>query len=250
MSGSNVPIVLVHGLFGDLGAASIIDAFGNVSIHAPDLIGYGQFADADTGNLTLADQADHVARFISSLPGKRAHLVGHSIGGAVAVLVAIRHPEKVVSLTSVEGNFTLNDAFWSGQIARMSDQEVDDILAGYKENPSDWLESAGIAVDDDSLLQARAWFDRQPASTIKAQAKAVVTATARESYLSGLRDAVRGGLPFYLIAGARSAEGWDVPRWANRECRIRINIPGVGHMMMAQDPRRFAKAVLTCVTSL
>ncbi|WP_428942794.1 alpha/beta fold hydrolase [Xanthomonas oryzae] len=47
------------------------------------------------------------------MTGKKVHLVGHSVGGAVSALVCSLYPELVASFTSVEGNFTLKDAFWS-----------------------------------------------------------------------------------------------------------------------------------------
>jgi pimeloyl-ACP methyl ester carboxylesterase len=40
------------------------------------------------------------------------------VGGVVAYLFALRHPERVMGLVSVEGNFSLKDAFWSSSVAR------------------------------------------------------------------------------------------------------------------------------------
>ncbi|WP_202976890.1 alpha/beta fold hydrolase [Xanthomonas oryzae] len=83
----NSPIVLVHGLFGHLADPNILAAFGNADVHAPDLLGHGQYQHCDPGNLTLKDQAQHVAAYIRRLTGKKVHLVGHSVGGAVSALV-------------------------------------------------------------------------------------------------------------------------------------------------------------------
>jgi len=54
-------------------------------------------------------------------------------------------------------------------------------------------------------------------------------------------------LPVSLVAGARSAEGWDVPQWADEKCSNRINISETGHLMMAESPEKFAKAILSCI---
>lgn len=94
---------------------------------------------------------------------------------------------------------------------------------------------------------AKQWLSNQPASTIKAQAKAVVLATGRDEYLASIRSLMASSMPVYLIAGARSAAGWDVPDWANTACTARINIPNSGHLMMAENPAMFAKSVLTCL---
>lgn len=248
MSNLDRPIVLVHGLFGSLGDPKILNAFENAEVHAPDLIGYGANRDADTSNLTLSDQAQHVAKFVSGLGGRKVHLVGHSVGGAVSALVTCQFPELVESYTSAEGNFTLKDAFWSGQIAVKPDEEVAAIIEDYKADPNAWIARAGVPIDGWTSRLARDWLAHQPASTVKAQAKAVVVATGQDDYLDGIRSLMASKMPVYLIAGARSAEGWDVPDWANARCTARINIPDAGHLMMAEDPAAFAAAILTCLS--
>jgi len=51
--------------------------------------------------LTLADEADLLEPILAAL-GRRFHLVGHSYGGAVALKVAMRHPDRVESLAVFE----------------------------------------------------------------------------------------------------------------------------------------------------
>ncbi|SJM30149.1 hypothetical protein BQ8482_130048 [Mesorhizobium delmotii] len=63
----NAPIVLVHGLFGNLQDKRILSAFGGRSVHAPELIGYGEYRQVDVSGLALNDQADHVVRYINNL---------------------------------------------------------------------------------------------------------------------------------------------------------------------------------------
>jgi len=247
MTLSNTPIVLVHGLFGNLADTKIISAFGDADVHAPDLIGYGQYQDRDIEHLTLNDQAGHVAAYIRRLGEKKVHLVGHSVGGAVSALVCVLYPELVASFTSGEGNFTLTDAFWCRQIAGKKVPEVASIIDGYKADPDAWIAAAGVPINPWTSALASHWLCNQPASTIKAQAKAVVAATGRDEYLAGIRSLVASPMPVYLIAGARSTGAWDVPDWANTGCTMRINIPNTGHLMMAEDPALFAKSVLTCL---
>jgi pimeloyl-ACP methyl ester carboxylesterase len=47
-------------------------------------------------------------------------VVGHSVGGVIAMLYTSEEPFSVRRVVSVEGNFTLKDAFWSGSLGRMS----------------------------------------------------------------------------------------------------------------------------------
>jgi pimeloyl-ACP methyl ester carboxylesterase len=49
----------------------------------------------------LEDMADDVAALLDSLGIGAAHLAGNSLGGMIVQLVAIRHPARVASLTSI-----------------------------------------------------------------------------------------------------------------------------------------------------
>jgi pimeloyl-ACP methyl ester carboxylesterase len=240
------PIVLVHGLIGSLNDSRILGGFNGPPVYAPDLMGYGEYQKADLDGLALADQAEHLSRYILGL-GTKVHVVGHSVGGAVSALMCRLYPELVLSFTSVEGNFTLKDAFWSRQIAKKSEAAVAKILDSYKANPERWLSAAGVPVSSWTSRLARTWLHNQPASTIRAQAKAVIAATQGDEYLEGMRDLVASSIPVHLIAGARSSADWDVPDWVTTGCTIRLNIAGAGHLMMAESPSSFARAVLTCV---
>lgn len=56
---------------------------------------------ADGPEYTLADMADDVAGLLDLLGVAAAHIVGASMGGMIAQMVAVRHPERVLSLTSM-----------------------------------------------------------------------------------------------------------------------------------------------------
>jgi len=69
---------------------------------APDLPGWGDSqrdAGADYG---FAAQADNVAAFLRHLGGGPVVLVGHSMGGGIAALVAARHPDLVSKLALLD----------------------------------------------------------------------------------------------------------------------------------------------------
>lgn len=67
----------------------------------PNLIGYGKDQFGQGTALTLRDEVDAVMAQIDAAGGK-AHLVGHSYGGAVATCIALWYPERVASLTIYE----------------------------------------------------------------------------------------------------------------------------------------------------
>ena len=57
--------------------------------------------DASTASYTLEDMADDCVGLLDELGVEAAHLVGASQGGMIAQTVAIRHPERVLSLVSI-----------------------------------------------------------------------------------------------------------------------------------------------------
>jgi pyruvate dehydrogenase E2 component (dihydrolipoamide acetyltransferase) len=67
-------------------------------VHALDLPGHGA-SDKDVGDGSLETLARTVTGFLEALGISRAHLVGHSLGGAVVAAVARAAPQRVASLT-------------------------------------------------------------------------------------------------------------------------------------------------------
>ena len=67
---------------------------------APDLLGYGDRRRWPSGTpASLDDEAQAIAPLLNIAP---VHLFGHSYGGAVALQIALRWPERVRSLTLYE----------------------------------------------------------------------------------------------------------------------------------------------------
>ncbi|HEV2150245.1 MAG TPA: alpha/beta hydrolase [Longimicrobiaceae bacterium] len=69
---------------------------------APDLLGYGR-SDAPGGQpVDITAQAGYVVELLDALGIGRATVVGHDIGGGVAQILAVRHPERVARLGLVD----------------------------------------------------------------------------------------------------------------------------------------------------
>ncbi len=99
-SGPGVPVVLLHGLGADLGGWMFTQpalAEGRRTV-ALDLPGHGG-SDKDVGSGDPARFIDAIADALDRLGIDRAHLVGHSLGGAIAAGLANRRPERVARLT-------------------------------------------------------------------------------------------------------------------------------------------------------
>ncbi len=101
-AGEGPPVVFVHGFGGDLSSWTL-NQEALAAAHrtlALDLPGHGG-SDKALATGSLEELAAAVAAFLEALAIPRAHLVGHSLGGAVAMRLALDRPAAVASLTLV-----------------------------------------------------------------------------------------------------------------------------------------------------
>lgn len=102
VAGSGPPIVLLHGI-GDSSATweHIIPALArNHLVIAPDLLGHGQ-SDKPRADYSVAAYANGVRDLLAVLGAPRATLIGHSLGGGVAMQFAYQFPERTERLVLV-----------------------------------------------------------------------------------------------------------------------------------------------------
>jgi pyruvate dehydrogenase E2 component (dihydrolipoamide acetyltransferase) len=101
--GEGVPLVLLHGFGGDINIWVFNQealAEGGRTVYAVDLPGHGG-STKDVGEGDLASLVRVVEGFMGEMGVEKAHLFGHSMGGAVAASLAVQHPEKVQSLSLI-----------------------------------------------------------------------------------------------------------------------------------------------------
>jgi pimeloyl-ACP methyl ester carboxylesterase len=236
------PLVLIHGLLGSSAFYQPQRYLPQYDVRTPDLLGYGAQRSIDAG-ITLHAQADEIARVLREEVGRPAWLAGHSVGGAVMMLAAERAPELVVGLVSVEGNFTLKDAFWCAHIAPLPEADWAAEYGAMEDDPAAWLERRGIEAGDERIAFAREILQNQPYTTIQAMARSVLEVTGAPEYLEGVRRVLARGVPLVLLGGELSASGWDIPEWVLALARASLVQPKAGHMMMLEDPAAFCDLV-------
>lgn len=97
--GDGADLVMIHGFGSDrlswLGNAPALMASHRV--HALDLPGHGE-SSMDVGDTSIAALADAISGTLAAEGISRAHLMAHSLGGAIAMLMALKEPERVASL--------------------------------------------------------------------------------------------------------------------------------------------------------
>lgn len=102
-AGNGPPVVLIHGLGADTRAwRQVIPALATkFHVYAIDQIGAGQ-SDKPQMPYRVGVLADHVAGFVRAMGLPHATLIGHSLGGWTAALVAAREPALVDRLVLMD----------------------------------------------------------------------------------------------------------------------------------------------------
>lgn len=149
-SGSGEPVVFVHGSGPGVTAyanwrvpLSVLAA--NFHCYAPDMVGFG-FTERPLGfSYTLQNWVDQLVGFLDALKLERVSLVGNSFGGAVALRLAVDHPERLnrmVLMGSVGVPFVITealDAVWGYQPSLAQMRRMLDYFAYSRELVTDEL---------------------------------------------------------------------------------------------------------------
>jgi pimeloyl-ACP methyl ester carboxylesterase len=246
--GSGEPVVLVHGAF-------IAEAFAPLCVE-PALAtryrliryhrrGYAGSARAG-GPLSIAQQAADCLALLRHLGIGRAHVVGHSSGGIMALQLALDAPQAVHSLVLLEA--ALLDVPSGALVPEAIGPAVQLYQAGDKEGAADrflrWAVGPGYRTFLDRLIPG-------------AYAQLVADADAFfADELPGIQawrltpeEARRIAQPVLAIHGAESAADW--PGWREVLDRLRrwipqteaVVLPGANRALEEMDPRGVAEAM-------
>lgn len=105
--GTTEPVLAVHGVSSNNRLwAWVLDAAPEVSLVAPDLAGRGG-TPARPGPSSVAAHAEQLVALLDALGLDRVHLLGMSLGGFVVAELAARHPDRVATVTLVDGGLPL-----------------------------------------------------------------------------------------------------------------------------------------------
>lgn len=228
------PVLFIHGFGGDLGNWLFnLDAIAEQHpVIALDLPGHGQSEPRLPGT-GLADLAGFVAHFMETIGVPRAHLVGHSLGGAIATRLALDAPTRVASLMLVNPaglGAEINTGYIEGFVSAASRRELKPVVEQLFADPS----LVNRQLLDDLLKYKR--LDGVPEG-LKALAGAMF-ANGRQAEQPGLELEAFAG-PVAVVWGEAdqvipAAHAQHAPPGANVQV-----LAGAGHMVMMERANDF-----------
>jgi pimeloyl-ACP methyl ester carboxylesterase len=193
-----------------------------------DFLGHGR-SPAQPARFDLACEADGVWDAVSS-SREPVHLVGHSYGGAVAIALALRHAERIASLTVYEPVlFTLLEP------ASAEYAEITSVGGGIVKNARAGDLETATAAFIDYWNGAGSWRALPPEQQERARARIEPVARHFEAlFESGLTlDRLHSlHVPTLLLRGDRSPAAAQAvcTRLATLACVKVRAFPGLGHM--------------------
>jgi pimeloyl-ACP methyl ester carboxylesterase len=118
VAGSGPPVVLVHGMLNTSRHwRDVVERLEDrYTLIVPDLIGHGDSA-GPMGDYSLGAHAAGIRDLLSGLGIDRATIVGHSLGGGVAMQFFYQFPERVERLALVSSGGLGRDVSWPLRLA-------------------------------------------------------------------------------------------------------------------------------------
>ena len=258
--GSGLPLVIVHGLYGSS------DNWINIgkrlaekhTVYMLDQRNHGRSPFADSH--TYDDLRNDLETFFEQHQIEKAILLGHSMGGKVAMWFAADFPEKVEKLVIADitpkNYLLLNDdsQFYLHQNILLAMQEINFSLIKSRNDVDDYLAEK---VDNERIRQFLLKNVAKDINTklYKWRINAEVLYSHLEEIVSGvnknwLDDRIPiTSYPVIFIRGMKSnyilPEDEILIKEIYPESKI-IDIPDAGHWLHAEQPELFMQAVMLC----
>lgn len=259
-SGSGPPIVIVHGLYGS--SDNWINIAKRLSethtVYIPDQRNHGRSPFAPTH--TYNDLRNDLEEFFEQQNIEKAILLGHSMGGKVAMWFAADFPEKIEKLVIADiapKNYLLlkeHSQFYLHQNILLAMQEIDFTRVNSRNDVDDFMSEK---IDDERIrkfLLKNVAIDKTT-KRYKWRVNAKVLYEHLDEIVSGVNTQwlddripitnypvlfIRGLLSKYILDDDKQLIDRIYP-----DARI-VDIPNAGHWLHAEQPQKFIEAVLLC----
>jgi pimeloyl-ACP methyl ester carboxylesterase len=243
--GSGEAVLLIHGAhladaLQPLVAEPALERFQRIRYHRRGL--GGSTHPVDTEPTSVPEQAEDAVGLLDHLGADRAHLAGHSFGGAIALELAAQHPTRVASLVLLEPAFLITPA--GAAFTRAVAPLIDRYQAG---DPEGAVHGFLALVGDRNLREA---IDQAVpggiAQAVKDAATFFETELTGPTWTFGPEQAAAITCPVLSVLGSRSSplfvEGRQLLHAWFPACQD-ADIVGATHLLQMQAPGPVAAAI-------
>ena len=259
--GKGPALLLIHGIGdrSDTWRTLIPTLARDHTVIAPDLLGHGR-SDKPRADYSVAAYANAMRDLLSVLGIERASVVGHSLGGGVAMQFAYQYPERCERLVLVATGGISREV---NPILRLASAPNADLVLPLLRLPAMRLVGRALV----KLLQLLGTDMGRDADDLQLVFEALPDATARRAFIRTLRAVVdwRGqvitmldrsyltrGMPTLLVWGTRDAvvpyEHANIAHAAMPGSRLEV-FDGAGHFPHHFDPERFSAVLRDFLTT-
>jgi pimeloyl-ACP methyl ester carboxylesterase len=234
-SGNGPPLLLIHGISSSgLNWTSLIPALSeHFTPVAIDLRGHGSSAKPESGYL-YDDYIDDLDGVLYKLGEDRPLIVGHSLGGIIALWWAARHPDKAAGIVAVDSPLHSGQDYMPAFDGWLADNTMprDDLAIKYRNDRPEWSEDMVQRRVREMTTTARNVFVELRADSLK------------HDGVDRLREIEHVTSPVLFFQGDPDAGSMVHPADAVAlEARLPnarvITMPGAGHSPHQQFPEAF-----------
>jgi pimeloyl-ACP methyl ester carboxylesterase len=247
MVGQGEPVVMIHGaLIGDafrplLAEPSLADGYRLIHYHRSGYVGSGPAREPDN----MERLAGECQGLLAHLGVRRAHVMGHSSGGAIALQLALDRPEIVHSLVLLEPALMVGasgeayraalarggERFRTVETATLVDEFLQSRWPGYETH----LDGALPGAFAQAVADARTTFESELPALL--------------AWRFGKEEVQQVTQPVLSVLGGESEALW--PRFGETHCLLLewlpqgegSIVPGATHLMQVEQPGTVAEAV-------
>lgn len=240
ISGEGTPLIIMHGVFG---MGDNWQTLGrkwaeNYEVHLLDMRNHGRSPHSD--EFSYEAMSDDLSEYLAEHNIEEAHILGHSMGGKVAMEFATLNPEKVLKLIVADIGPKSYEPHHQEIIAALQDLDLENIDSRGEAEDQFAIKDFGTK---QFLLKSLYWKEKGKLAwrfnlpVIAREVERVGASLPPNAIYDGEVLFIRGGKSWYI-----KDEDWDgiLGHFPDAELET---IDGAGHWLHAEKPKEFFNAV-------
>jgi pimeloyl-ACP methyl ester carboxylesterase len=188
----------------------------------------------------LSSQADIVIAFLDALHITRFSLIGHSMGGSIAILIALKQPQRVTQLIVIEPNLRAGDAHLSREIIQYQEPHFIECYQEFLSSAIALVKTWFVNLQQTDLEEYIDELLKTTSLSMYRSALSLVNSTSDDTLLNQFQQLA---LSKHFLIGQESMKDLSIPENFARSDVNTVIVPGVGHMMMVDDPSLFNRTL-------